>query len=156
FDVLFIPDATGMVNMIAPQLQYNGIDVDLMGTNLWNSKKTPLVTDYVQGAIFPDGFYPESESEKTANFLSLYSEATGSLPGYSEIIAYDTATIVMSTLSSAAVTSREEMVKYLQSNTFDNTITCPTSFDLQGEPVKSLELFQVTGNEIKLIRSCDN
>jgi len=156
FDVLFIPDTASMVNMIAPQLKFHGIDVSLMGTNLWNSEKLLSAKDYVQTAIFPDGFYPGSESEKVKNFVSSYFQINGNFPEYSEIVAYDTAMIVMSTLSSPSVVSRKDMVNYLQSNTFDKTITCPTSFDMQGEPVKSLELFQVTGNEIKLIRSCNN
>ncbi len=156
FDVLFIPDTASMVNMIAPQLKFHGIDVSLMGTNLWNSEKLLSAKDYVQKAIFPDGFYPGSESEKVKNFVSSYFQINGNFPEYSEIVAYDTAMIVMSTLSSPSVVSRKDMVNYLQSNTFDKTITCPTSFDMQGEPVKSLELFQVTGNEIKLIRSCNN
>jgi branched-chain amino acid transport system substrate-binding protein len=62
----------------------------------------------------------------------------------------------MELMCHSSVVSRKSIVNYLQSNTFDKTITCPTSFDMQGEPVKSLELFQVTGNKIKLIRSCNN
>ncbi len=156
FDVLFIPDSAGMINMIAPQLKYHGIEVDLMGTNLWNSKKLLLAKDYVQAAVFPDGFFPESESEKVKDFVTSFFQTTGNFPEYAEAIAYDTAMIVMSALSSPSVTSRKGMVNFLQSTTFDQTITCPTSFDPQGEPVKLLKLFQVTGNEIKLIRSCDN
>ena len=115
-----------------------------------------FVVDYVQTAIFPDGFYPGSESEKVKDFVSSYFQIYGTFPEYSEAVAYDTAMIVMNTLSSPSVISRKDMVNYLQSNTFDKIITCPITFDLQGEPVKSLKLFQVTGNEIKLIRSCDN
>lgn len=156
FDVLFIPDTAGMVNMIAPQLKYHGIDVQLMGTNLWNSQKLLLAKDYVQAAIFSDGFYPESKSKRVKDFISTYFNATGNFSEYTEAIAYDTAMIIMNTLSSPAVSSRKDVVTYLQSNTFSRTITCPTSFDSQGEPVKSLELFQVIGDEIKLIGSCDN
>ncbi|MBU8849559.1 MAG: penicillin-binding protein activator [Desulfobacterales bacterium] len=156
FDVLFIPDTAGMVNMIAPQLKYHGIDVQLMGTNLWNSQKLLPAKDYVQAAVFPDGFYPESKSKRVKNFISSYLKATDNFPEYTEAIAYDTAIIIMNTLSSPMVNSRKDVVKYLQSNTFSRTITCPTSFDPQGEPVKPLELFQVIGDEIKLIRSCDD
>lgn len=156
FDVLFIPDTPGMINMIAPQLKYHGIDVQLMGTNLWNSQKLLLAKEYVQTAIFPDGFYPDSESKRVKDFISSYFKATDNFPEYSEAIAYDTAMIIMNALSSPTVSSRKDVVKYLQSNTFNKTITCPTSFGPQGEPVKPLELFQVIGDEIKLIGSCDN
>ncbi|WP_299981559.1 penicillin-binding protein activator [Desulfobacula sp.] len=156
FDVLFIPDTAGMVNMIAPQLKYHGIDVQLMGTNLWNSQKLLPAKDYVQTAVFPDGFYPDSKSKRVKDFISSYFKATDNFPEYTEAIAYDTAMIIMNALSSPAVSSRKDVVKYLQSNTFSRTITCPTSFDPQGEPVKPLELFQVMGDEIKLIRSCDD
>ncbi|MCK5097402.1 MAG: penicillin-binding protein activator [Desulfobacteraceae bacterium] len=156
FDVLFIPDTASKVNMIAPQLKYHGIEAGLMGTNLWNSKKLLMAKDYVQTAIFPDGFYPESESKRVLDFVTSYFQTFGDFPEYTEAIAYDTAMIVMEALSSQAVRSRKDMVNYLQSNTFSNGLTCPTSFDLQGEPDKSLELLQVIGNEIKLIRSCNN
>lgn len=156
FDVLFIPDTADMVNMIAPQLKYHGIDVLLMGTNLWNSQKLLLAKNYVQAAVFPDGFYPAFESKKVRDFMSSYFKATDNFPEYTEAIAYDTAMIIMEALSASMVSSRKDVVTYLQSNTFSRTITCPISFDSQGEPVKSLELFQVTGDEIKLIKSCDD
>ncbi len=154
FDVLFIPDTASKINMIAPQLKYHGIDAGLMGTNLWNSKKLLKAKDYVQAAVFPDGFYLDSESKSVTNFVSSYFQVTGNLPGYTESIAYETAMMVMDDLSSSWVRSRKDVITYLQSNTFKKGITCPTSFDMQGEPVKSLELFQVVGDEIELIRSC--
>ncbi len=156
FDVLFIPDTAAKISMIAPQLKYHGIDVELMGTNLWNSKKLLKAKDYVQAAVFPDGFYSDSESKRVTSFVSSYFEVSGNLPGYTESIAYETALMVMDALSSPRVRSRKDVITYLQSNTFKKGITCPTSFDLKGEPVKSLELFQVVDDEIKLIRSCDN
>ena len=142
--------------MIAPQLKYHYIETKLMGTNLWNSPKLLNAKDYVQTAVFPDGFHPDSESAEVVDFISSCLETTGSLPGYNEAIAYDTVMIVMETLASPSVNSKEDVVNFLHSTIFNKTISCPTSFDLQGEPVKSLKLFQVSGSEIKLIRSCDN
>lgn len=155
FDVLFIPDTVAAVSMIAPQLKYHGIEVELMGTNLWNSKELLDIKNYVQGAVFPDGFSLHSDTERAKEFISSYFQSFGEFPEYTEAIAHDSVSMVMDALSSPAVTSRKEVVTYLQSNTFDKGITCPTSFDLQGEPVNSLELFQVLDNEIILIRSCD-
>ncbi|MEN8210752.1 MAG: penicillin-binding protein activator [Thermodesulfobacteriota bacterium] len=156
FDVLFIPDAVDTINMIAPQLKYHYIETELMGTNLWNSPKLLKAKDYVQAAVFPDGFHPDAQSAEVLDFTSSCLETTGILPGYNEAIAYDTAMIVMETLASPSVNSKEDVVDFLHSSIFNKTVTCPTSFDLQGEPVKSLKLFQVAGSEIKLIRSCDN
>ncbi|SDT97699.1 penicillin-binding protein activator [Desulfobacula phenolica] len=156
FDVLFIPDTAAKISMIAPQLKYHGIDVALMGTNLWNSKKLLKTKDYVQAAVFPDGFYLGSESKRVTSFVSSYFEVTGNFPGYTESIAYDTAMMFMDALSSPRVRSRQDVITYLQSNMFKKGVTCPTSFDMTGEPVKFLELFQVVGDDIKLIRSCNN
>jgi len=95
FDVLFIPDSAKMIAMIAPQLKYYGVDVKLMGTNLWHSEKLLQAKEYVQTAIFPGGFSPDSQSARVRKFVSSYSNLAGSIPTFTDAVAYDTAMIVM-------------------------------------------------------------
>lgn len=70
-----------------------------------------------------------------------------------EAIAYDTAIMAMEALTSSTVNSRKELIAYLQKNTFKKMVIYPTSFDSYSEPSKSLELFQVEGDNLKLIRT---
>ncbi len=158
FDVLFIPDSPAMVAMIAPQLRYHDIDqIMLMGTNLWNSKTLLKMTNtYIQRAVFPDGFYPEKDSEKVFNFVSSFQHLNGRKPEYFEAQAYDAALMVMHALSLSHVKSRRDLVSALGSLTFTDGITCPVSFSRSGDAVKNLNLFTVKDDKIILLSPCEN
>lgn len=157
FDVLFIPDAANIVSMIAPQLRYHDIDeIMLMGTNLWHSDQLlEMAKDYVQQAVFPNGFSPDKETKSVRNFISAFERKTGESPAYIEAIAYDTVFMIMHALSQPEVKSRKNLIQILQSTNFSNGVTCPTSFNRSGESIKSLDLYQVKGNKIILLKSCD-
>ncbi len=158
FDVLFIPDSPTMVGMIAPQLRYYDIDrIMLMGTNLWHSDKLlELAKNYVQEAVFPDGFDQEKESPQVQNFVSAFEKSNESFPEYIEAVAYDTALLVMNALSLHNVRSRNDFVNALKSIAFKGGVTCPVSFDKSGEPLKNLDLYKVKGNKIVLHKSCND
>ncbi len=76
FDAIFIPDAPAKAGLIVPQLAYYDIeDVYLLGTNLWHSPKMiEMARDYVQGAIMPDGFFPDSQNLRVREFVKLFED----------------------------------------------------------------------------------
>lgn len=157
FDVLFIPDSPAMLGMIAPQLRYYDIDrVLLMGTNLWHSDKLlESAKEFVQNAVFPDGFDQKKESPRVHHFVTAFEGANEALPEYIEATAYDTALLVMNTLSLPYVRSKKEFVSALKTTTFKEGVTCPVSFDTSGEMLKNLDLYTVKANKIVLFKPCN-
>lgn len=154
FDVLFIPDTPKTVAMIAPQLKYHGIgSVMLMGTNLWHSDSLLSTASYIQGAIFTDGFYPQRE--KVKSFKEKYRQKKRTQPGYIEAVAYDSMAAVLSVLPQGQPISRNLIADRLQTLSYKNCLTCPIHFDARGEPSSPLNVFQVKGSQIVLVRSCN-
>ncbi len=108
FEAIFIPDGYERVGLIAPQLAYHDLtEVRLLGTNLWNSPKLlEMAAPYLEGAVFVDGFFPESRRPLTSKFVKTYQEAFGEMPGYPEAQGYDATRLVMAALEQPGVASR--------------------------------------------------
>ncbi len=111
FEAIFIPDSYGKVGLIAPQLAYHDVTgIKLLGTNLWNSPElVKMAAPYLQGAVFVDGFFPESTLPLTHQFVSRYEDVFGEKPGYPEAQAYDTMRLLIKALDQLEVTSRPQL-----------------------------------------------
>ncbi len=111
FEAIFIPDSYTKVGLIAPQLAYHEVTgIKLLGTNLWNSPKLiDMAGPYVQGAVFVDGFFPESRLPLTHEFVDRYEESFGEKPGYLEAQAYDTMRLLAKALGQPEVRSRPQL-----------------------------------------------
>jgi ABC-type branched-subunit amino acid transport system substrate-binding protein len=108
FEAIFIPDGYERVGLIAPQLAYHDLtDIRLLGTNLWNSPKLlEMAAPYLEGAVFVDGFFPDSQRPLTRRFVKTYQEAFGEMPGYPEAQGYDATRLIMAALEQPGVTTR--------------------------------------------------
>lgn len=146
FDALFIPDTVNTAKLIAPQLLYNDINnVILAGTNLWQSwDKSELANAYVKRVVFPNGFDASSNRRDVKWFVEGFKSENGQPPGFIEAVAYDTSMMMMGILSKPEVKTREDITKKLKSSKTYSGITGKTSFDSFGEPVKEINLIQLT------------
>jgi ABC-type branched-subunit amino acid transport system substrate-binding protein len=149
-DALFIPDYHHTVGLIAPFLIYYDIDdIMLLGSNGWNSPKlTELAGDYVEGAVFVDGFFSESGRPATAEFVRRFKEAYGYSPGIIEAQAYDAAMMLLLALKEGPV-SREGIKERLKKITDPDGATAEITFDRVGEAKKELFLLTVEDGKIR-------
>ncbi|UCG11998.1 MAG: penicillin-binding protein activator, partial [Deltaproteobacteria bacterium] len=108
FEAIFVPDGYEKVGLIAPQLAYHDVTgVRLLGTNLWNSPRLlEMAAPYLQGAVFVDGFFPDSRLPRTRDFVRRYQSIFGEMPGYPEAQAYDTLRLLGEALGQPGVNSR--------------------------------------------------
>ncbi|MBP1725968.1 MAG: amino acid/amide transporter substrate-binding protein, family, partial [Deltaproteobacteria bacterium] len=111
FEAMFIPDGYDKVGLIAPQLAYHDLTgIRLLGINLWNSPKLlEMAAPYVEGAVFVDGFFPDSERPMTRQFVQSYQETFGEIPGYPEAQGYDVMRLVVASLEQRGVTTRPRL-----------------------------------------------
>lgn len=153
FDALFIPDSYSRILMIAPQLAfYDVTNIQLLGTSSWNSPELlNKDSQYIEGAIFTDGFFLESHSPSVREFIEQFYIALGREPDNLEALVYDAARIL--------VTALTEMHPQVRSDLRDNLfliseypgITGITSFSETGDAEKSLYMLMVSDNEIEQI-----
>ena len=62
-----------------------------------------------KGAVFVDGFFPESRLPLTRQFVRHYEESYGEKPGYTEAQAYDTIRLLSEALHQPAIASRPQL-----------------------------------------------
>jgi ABC-type branched-subunit amino acid transport system substrate-binding protein len=148
FDAIFIPDAPAKAGLIVPQLAYYDIeDVYLLGTNLWHSPKMiEMARDYVQGAIMPDGFFPDSQNLQVREFVKLFEDTYVETPGVIEATAYDTAMMLFQICQHPDVQSRTAIKEELLRLRDFPGVTGLTSFDGQREALKELSMLRIEGD----------
>jgi len=150
FDALFIPDYAERIGQIAPQLAFYGIDdLPLLGINGWNSPELlRLAGRYVEGAVFVDGFFLESNQPIVQEFIRLYRETYAEDPTILEAQAFDSANILFSLLERKDLDSRRALRNALARLRNYPGVTGNTSFDFTGEADKNLFLLQVQNGKI--------
>lgn len=147
-DALYIPDYYPSVVQIAPYLAfYNIKGVQLLGSNGWNSPKLPqLAGEYVEGAVFVDGFFANSKRWATEEFVRRFKNTFGYTPGIIEAQAYDAAMIMFNAIESA---SMRMFVKDAIKSTVDfEGATGTIHFSPEGEAIKELFLLKIEGKRI--------
>jgi ABC-type branched-subunit amino acid transport system substrate-binding protein/predicted negative regulator of RcsB-dependent stress response len=97
FDALFLPDAWEQVTLIAPQLAFHEVgDVRLLGSSGWNHPDLVRIgRDHVEGAIFTETFFPDSEVAYVAAFTGGFDDAFGTPPGSLAALSFDAANLVL-------------------------------------------------------------
>ncbi|MBN2124607.1 MAG: penicillin-binding protein activator [Deltaproteobacteria bacterium] len=153
FDAIFIPDNYQQVALIAPQFPFHNVFyLRFLGTSLWQSPEIiDLAGDYVQGAIFCSGFFPDEESGPVRDFIEVYNESYESKPTILAATGYDTIKLVTHILTEGNAKTRDAFLERLHASGFYG-LTGEISFDEQGEVVKVPTLLTVSGRQIRILQ----
>jgi branched-chain amino acid transport system substrate-binding protein len=110
---VFIPATPNDIIMIAPQLVYNQLKVQLLGSDGWGDPKvTTRGGTYVEGAIFASLSSSSTLAQAAAKFEENYKKAYGKAPSKLSAQAYDGAKVMLAALQKGAST-REDLQKIL-------------------------------------------
>jgi len=152
FEAVFIPDNYQMISLIAPQFPYYGIfNVPFLGTSLWMSEDLIVSSGtFVQGALFPAGFFPDTYSADSEDFVSGYRENFQAEPDVLAANGYDTIRLIKAILNKGNSTSRKDFQKALFNVIFDG-VTGEISFDENGEVKNEPLLLTVKGEEFMVV-----
>jgi len=150
FEALFVPDYADRISLIAPQLAFYGLEgVQLLGTNGWNDTELPnLARQFVEGAVFADGFFKQSSYPFVQEFTERYLERFGEEPTILEAQGYDVVGILLTLLNDDSVNSREDLRRALAQIQNYPGVTGATRFDFIGEADKVLYLLQIQNGKI--------
>jgi branched-chain amino acid transport system substrate-binding protein len=154
FDAIFIPDNFQRVAMIAPQLVYHEVlDVLLMGTSLWQSPELiETAGDYVQGAIFPSGFFESSGESCVRDFAEEYFAAFDAMPGILAATGYDTIGLLKHMMAVNGVRTRGGLKDALLECRDFPGLTGNVVFDPEGEVEKEPFLLTISGRRMVVYR----
>jgi ABC-type branched-subunit amino acid transport system substrate-binding protein len=154
FDAVFIPDSYQQIALIAPQFPfYNVFNVPFLGTSIWQSEELIETTgSYVQGAIFPSGFYIDDDSEDIGEFVESFRENFKSDPGVLAANGYDTMMFIRDILENNTIKTRTDLQQKMYENDTFYGVTGKISFDDQGEVEKDPFLLTIYGRRLHLLQ----
>jgi branched-chain amino acid transport system substrate-binding protein len=153
FDAIFIPDNYGQVALITPQFPFYSIfDVRFLGTSLWQSPELiELAGAYVQGAIFPAGFFLEGGSAIAQDFVKRYIENFEKEPGILAATGYDTIRMLKNIVEKGPIKTRKEFQTALFAQDDYYGVTGWIAFDQDGEVIKDPILLTVSGSHFDIL-----
>ena len=98
FDSLYLPGTADRVGLLIPQLAfYNITGMKLIGSNSWHTKDLlERAGRHAEGAVFTDGFMPESTDPAVQEFMEAYRSAYQENPDILSVQAYDATMMVLS------------------------------------------------------------
>ncbi|MDH3257355.1 MAG: penicillin-binding protein activator [Nitrospinota bacterium] len=149
YDAIFIPGSYDKVRLIVPQLAFYNIEnVLLMGGNGWNSRElVDAARNYLKNVLFVDGFYVNSQNERTVKFVDMFLSTFGQNPTIHSAQSYDAANIFLKFIKERAFNRLDVLEKLRVLKGFPG-VSGDTSILPSGESLKSLVKLTVREGEI--------
>ncbi len=150
FDALFVPAHHDKAVLIAPQaLFYNMREIRLLGAGGWNHRRLIAHGErYVEGTVFVDGFFPDSEEPKVARFVHEFQAIFGRKPDILSALGYDAAQIIFSALAQGARTRAEVRQRLASLEGFDGVMG-RTDMGADNDARRQLFVLSVRDNRIR-------
>lgn len=154
YQALFIPDVYRKIPSVVEALKFLNITgVRLMGGAGWDHPGLLNAdAEYLEGAIFVDGFFPKSSSYATRDFVSTFQAAYDVEPTLLEAYAYDTLRLVGEVLKDHPSSDRLEIQKVLAQKRNFSGVTGSISFDEDGDARRRLSILTIEKGEIREVK----
>jgi branched-chain amino acid transport system substrate-binding protein len=148
FDAVFIPDNFQKIALIAPQFPFHGIfNIRFLGTSLWQSPDLlEQGAEYLQGAIFPTGFFAGAEEA----FVRTYKENFETDPGILAAIGYDIVRFLNHLMETQAPRTRRALQQALLLKNDFYGLRGILAFDTQREATTPAVLLTIQGKRFVL------
>ncbi|MEK6697798.1 MAG: penicillin-binding protein activator [Nitrospirota bacterium] len=152
FDALYLPGYADKVGLLIPQLAfYNIAGKTLMGSNSWHTEELiERAGRHAEGALFVDGFFPESADPAIQSVIAAYRSAYQEEPDILAAQAYDAAMMILSLLKERKETPLAVRDGLLALQNFPG-ISGSTSFLGGGEAQKKLFLIKIEDGRFVLV-----
>jgi len=151
FDALYLPGHADRVGLIIPQLAfYNITGMAIIGSNAWHSADLIERADrHAEGAVFVDGFFPESNDPTIKSVIDAYRSAYQEEPDILAAQAYDATMMVLSLLKDRKDTPQMVKDGLLALKDYPG-ISGSVTFPGSGEAQKKLFLIKVQDGKFVL------
>ncbi len=149
YDAIFIPGYYDKVRLIVPQLAFYNIEnILLMGGNGWHSRElVDAARNYLKTVLFVDGFYVNSQNERTVKFVDMFLSTFGQNPTIHSAQSYDAANIFLKIIKERAF-NRLDVLEKLRSLKDFPGVSGNTSILPSGDSFKSLVKLTVKEGDI--------
>jgi branched-chain amino acid transport system substrate-binding protein len=154
FDALYLPGYADRIGLLLPQMAfYNVTNVTVLGSNSWHSPDLiERAGRHAEGAVFVDGFFPESADPAVKSVVDAYRSAYQEEPDILSAQAYDAAMMVLTLLKAGKDSPTAVKNGLLTLRNFPG-ISGPTTFPGNGEAQKKLFLITVEDGKFVLVNN---
>jgi len=144
FDAVYLPGHAERVGLIIPQLAfYNITGITTIGSNDWHSPDLiERAGRHAEGAVFIDGFFPESTDPVIKPVIEAYRSAYQEEPDILSAQAYDAAMMVLSLIKEHKDTPQAVRDGLLSMKDYRG-ISGATTFPGNGEALKKLFIIKI-------------
>ncbi len=151
FDALYLPGYAERVGLLIPQLAfYNISGITMIGSNNWNAQDLiDRAQRYVEGAVFTDGFFPETTDPSAKAVYDAYRSAYNEEPDILSAQAFDAAAMVLTLLSEHMDTPPAIRGGLFSFKDFPG-ISGATTFPASGEAQKRLFMIKIQDGKFVL------
>ena len=151
FDTLYLPGYAERVGLLIPQLAfYNISGIPLIGSNNWHSQDLiERARRHAEGAVFVDGFFPESDDPAVKSVIDAYRSAYQEEPDILSAQAYDAAAMVLSLVQEHKDTPQAIEDGLLSLKDFPG-VSGATTFPGTGDAQKKLFLIKIQDGKFVL------
>lgn len=144
-DVLYVPDAYPVANRVGSQVRAQGLDMILIGSELWNSGA--LDVEALDGAFFTYHFSHHTPNPMAEAWAERYSSAFAVEPDTLAALGYDAAGLLASAIGDSSNLSPDDVARSLESIEFEG-VTGRWRFDAQHNPLKPVVVFHNVGGDV--------
>jgi ABC-type branched-subunit amino acid transport system substrate-binding protein len=154
FDALYLPGYAERVGLLIPQLAfYNITGKTMIGSDNWHSPDLiERAGRHAEGAVFVDGFFPESSVPLIRSFVDSYRSAYLEEPDILSAQAYDAAMMVFSLLREHKDTPAAIQGGLLGLKDYPG-VSGATTFQSSNEALKQLYLVKVEDGKFVLVNN---
>jgi ABC-type branched-subunit amino acid transport system substrate-binding protein len=154
FDALYLPGYAEQVGLLIPQLAfYNITGIPMIGSDNWHSQELiDRAGRHAEGAVFVDGFFPESKDPAVQRFVESYRSAYQQEPDILAAQAFDSAMMIFSLLKERKDTPQAIREGLLAIKEYPG-ITGLTAFDGSQEARKKLFLIKIEDGQFTALNA---
>ncbi|MFI5305606.1 MAG: penicillin-binding protein activator, partial [Nitrospiria bacterium] len=152
FDSIFIPGEGLKAGLIPSQLAFFDIHGEaLYGSNGWNSSDfLKAGGKYLEGAIFPDGFFMDSPSPQVSQFVASYRKNFQNDPTIFSAQSYDSMNIIIQAITNGAANGAQIRAALLSMAPYEG-VAGTIQFRPDGESEKKPFILQIKNGKLQQI-----
>jgi branched-chain amino acid transport system substrate-binding protein len=144
-EVLYVPDAYPVANRVGSSVQAQGLDVVLIGSELWDSGALDL--EALEGAYYTLHYSLDTPSPIAEAWKERYLSAFAVEPITLAALGYDAAGLLASAIENTSNLSPDEVAQTLETMEFEG-VTGRWTFDAQHNPLKPVVLNRIEGGGV--------
>lgn len=153
-DTLFLPDYYNKVGLIARQAREKGIKARFVGPDGWDSPDLVKVAgDAIEGGFFSNHYSADDKRKEVVEWVAKYEKKFRIKPDSFATLSYDATNLLLEAVRRANGDDPKKIREALASIRGFAGVSGKTTFDRNGDPVKSAVIIEISKGQQKYVKT---